>query len=218
MSLGTQGINTFARAIPLLVAACTRSKSVDGEAHSELPRRLPTPAAESAGSTEGDEKKPTEHYRCEKRWEAREYSAVIERHDDVNWFCSPWIELETPERLAILENDPGPMEEAKRWALLVGDVRLDVRIDPNWSDFVAEGWRKPEIETVVYPEVFGRSVRRVVGERVRRETDLIFANAPRLRVHFRYLDEFSRISSVDAMIDRAHVPMCDNKSDCAYCK
>jgi hypothetical protein len=98
MSLITSRTNAFAFVVLLaLVGSCKRSMSMDGEVlDSEPAARESVQLAEAASPTEAGKRTLAEHHRCEKHWEAHEYSAVLEKHDGVNWFCSPWIELETP--------------------------------------------------------------------------------------------------------------------------
>jgi hypothetical protein len=209
----------LAVSVALIAIACHRSNSLESGALDSSPasRSIVWIAEEAGPLGDAGRKTNTEHYRCAKDWQAGDYVARIEKHDNISWFCSRWIELETTASLTILDSSPGPMEEIKRWTLLVDGVRLNVRIDPNWSNLISEGWNESEIESVVYPETFGRSARRISGGTVRRETDLILFNAPGLRIHFDYSAKSIDVSAIDTMIDRAHVPICERKQGCEFC-
>jgi len=93
-------------------------------------------------------------------------------------------------------------------------VQLEIRVDVEWANMLARGWRDSDIERVVYPEVFGRSARRVNGNKVKREADLTFDGNRLLRVHFRYEAPVVGADVVDEMIDRVHIPMCFRSFGC----
>jgi hypothetical protein len=159
----------------------------------------------------------TFHHRCDVRNRGQlNQSTVIEKHDAVYWFCSPQLELEvTAEPIEILEDD-GCFRgcEFNQWKLSVGGVPVNVRLDGDSTNLVAHGFRESDIESVVYPEAYGRSARRVHGNNVKRETDLI-PNGNRVwHLHFSYDAPATRVTYIDQMIDRAHVPACLRSAGC----
>ena len=139
--------------------------------------------------------------------------AAVEKDGLQNRFCSRELELETPEPLAIAADESQP-EEIKQWTLDVGGIALSVRVDSEWSDLVGKGWRPSEIEQVVYPAAYGRTARRVRGDAVKREVDLILASDRILRVHFAYETLLERAAPIDLMIDRVYSPICNRALGC----
>ena len=159
---------------------------------------------------------PTFHFRCDVRLrDPRDLATVIEKHGHIYWFCSGMLELETREQIEVLEDDGCLAEcEVKRWKLSVGSVLVNVRVDTEETNLVGHGWREAEVETVVYPEVHGQSARSIYGNKVKRETDLIFDGNRVWHVHFSYEAPAERVSKIDEMIDRAHIPMCLRSAGC----
>jgi hypothetical protein len=162
----------------------------------------------AVGKVDAQAPDPTLHYRCDARWSSFMQPAVLEEHDSVHWFCSQQLELESSEPITILDDNSQLGAEFTQWRLDVGGVRVDVRVNGEWANLLAEGWRDAEIERVEYPEVFGRSARRVLGNRVKRETDLLLQTHHPRRVHFRYEEQADRVAPVDLLIDQAHSPVC----------
>jgi hypothetical protein len=177
---------------------------------------------------------PTFHHRCDVRnRDPRSQVTLVEKHDYIYWFCSPQLELEVmAEPIEIIEDDDC-CEEFSQWKLSVGGVPVHVRLDGDSTDLVAHGWRESEIESVVYPEAYGRSARRVHGNEVKRETDLILNGNSVWHVHLRYEARYNearyeavpdargaregastRMMHIDQMIDRVHVPICLRSAGC----
>ena len=160
---------------------------------------------------------PSFEFRCEiRRGHPERVGVTVEHHGNMYSFCSRELELETTEPITILQDDGCTRDcEVKQWKLEVGQVQLEIRVDVEWANMGTHGWRDSDIERVVYPEVFGRSARRVNGNTVQREADLTFDTNRLLRVHFRYEAPVASVDLVDEMIDRVHIPMCFRHFGCA---
>jgi hypothetical protein len=159
----------------------------------------------------------TFHFRCDVRVrDPGDQSTVIEQHDYIYWFCSPQLELEVrAEPIQIVEDD-GCLRgcEFSQWKLDVDGVSVGVRLDGDSTDLIAHGFREADIESVVYPEATGHSARRVYGNNVKRETDLIVNGNRVWHLHFGYDAPAARVTQIDQMIDRAHIPACLRSAGC----
>jgi hypothetical protein len=202
-------------AVGVLGGGCHPNASGGGESRQDgaLVDAAPAPAA-TGPAPPARAGVPRTRYRCEKSWtkDGGKVTAMIEEHGDTHWFCSHLVELETRAPIAIEREHVD--EEFSEWTLRVGGVPLEVRVDSEWTNLAAHGWRPTEIEHVIYAEVFGRSARRAEGSGVRREADLIFATDRVLRVHYRYTASPDDAVEVDETIDRTHVPLCLQSSGC----
>jgi hypothetical protein len=144
-------------------------------------------------------------FRCDAKWPRdASQTAIVEHHIGAYLFCYHSIELESKEPIEIEERKE--WDEQNEWLLNVGGVRLHVRQDTESADMEAHGWRPGEIERVWYPEASGKSARRLVGNTVRRETNVVFTNSNDARpIHFSYTTTADPWA-VDEMIDRVHGP------------
>jgi hypothetical protein len=143
-------------------------------------------------------------FHCDMKW-SRDVvqTAVVEHHLGAYLFCYHSIELESKESIEIKARKEG--DELNEWLLDVGGIQVHVRQDTEWADMEAHGWGPREIERVWYPEASGRSARRVAGNTIRRETNVVFMNSLVAGVHFAYVTTLDPWA-VDEMIDRAHSP------------
>jgi hypothetical protein len=144
-------------------------------------------------------------FRCDAKWSRDGGQTAIVEHDIGAYrFCYHSLELESKEPIEI--EDRKEWDELNEWSLDIGGIQLHVRQDSERANMEAHGWRSGEIERVWYPEASGRSARRVTGNTIRRETNVIFTNSTDARaIHFSY-ETTKDPWAVDELIDRVHGP------------
>lgn len=152
-------------------------------------------------------------FRCDTKWQRdAAQAAVVEKHQGGYLFCYHSIELESKATIEIDERKE--WGEVNEWLLDVGGIRLRVRQDTDPANMEAHGWLAGEIERVWYPEASGRSARRLIGNTVKREANVVFIDNNDMRpVHFSYMTS-ADTEDVDYMIDHVHGPWLRGSLSC----